>query len=190
MRYTIAAALLLSSASANAGLVSIKSGVLAPGQTVAAQFISMGEDFNPRDNFGVDYSFYGEHWFTVATSSAVSISTAYFGGVCHWVYWNNDTDYGNCDGDNERQELEARRAKLMLPESMNVEWSFDQYSSTLNWTYAYPWQLWLTNTGDQDISYTLKYYTGQIPEPASWALMIAGFGLVGAAARRRGLAAA
>ncbi len=30
----------------------------------------------------------------------------------------------------------------------------------------------------------------QVPEPASWALMIAGFGLIGAAARRRGFAAA
>lgn len=32
--------------------------------------------------------------------------------------------------------------------------------------------------------------TGAIPEPASWALMIAGFGLVGAVARRRALATA
>jgi hypothetical protein len=32
--------------------------------------------------------------------------------------------------------------------------------------------------------------TGGVPEPASWALMIAGFGLAGTALRRRGLAAA
>jgi hypothetical protein len=34
------------------------------------------------------------------------------------------------------------------------------------------------------------YNSGAVPEPASWAMMIAGFGLVGAAMRRRALAAA
>lgn len=37
---------------------------------------------------------------------------------------------------------------------------------------------------------TLTLSTGAVPEPASWAMMIAGFGLVGAALRRRALAAA
>ena len=32
---------------------------------------------------------------------------------------------------------------------------------------------------------TFSYTTGAVPEPASWALMIAGFGLVGSAMRRR-----
>ncbi len=36
----------------------------------------------------------------------------------------------------------------------------------------------------------LSIDTGAVPEPASWALMIAGFGLVGAAMRRRALATA
>jgi PEP-CTERM motif len=42
--------------------------------------------------------------------------------------------------------------------------------------------------GGGDFNYTdlqVILRTGSIPEPASWALMIAGFGLVGAAARRR-----
>ena len=48
-------------------------------------------------------------------------------------------------------------------------------------------------------AYTLSFYgpgdviltstAGAVPEPASWAMMITGFGLVGAAARRRGAAA-
>ena len=37
-------------------------------------------------------------------------------------------------------------------------------------------------TGDVEIIYS---YTDTIPEPTSWAMLIAGFGLVGAAARRR-----
>lgn len=32
---------------------------------------------------------------------------------------------------------------------------------------------------------TITYVTGEVPEPAAWTLMIAGFGLVGAAMRRR-----
>ncbi|MBO9669954.1 MAG: PEP-CTERM sorting domain-containing protein [Sphingobium sp.] len=38
-------------------------------------------------------------------------------------------------------------------------------------------------------SYMVKLkYNGAVPEPASWALMIAGFGVVGAGLRRRKLA--
>lgn len=33
---------------------------------------------------------------------------------------------------------------------------------------------------------TITYLTGEVPEPVGWALMIAGFGLVGAALRRHG----
>lgn len=47
--------------------------------------------------------------------------------------------------------------------------------------------------GDLGFSYTIEAFSnasggenfGTVPEPASWAMMIAGFGLVGAAARRR-----
>ncbi|TRW15286.1 PEP-CTERM sorting domain-containing protein [Glacieibacterium frigidum] len=37
---------------------------------------------------------------------------------------------------------------------------------------------------------SLEFSSGAVPEPASWALMIAGFGAVGVAARRRRVAAA
>ncbi|WP_448581618.1 PEPxxWA-CTERM sorting domain-containing protein [Thermaurantiacus sp.] len=41
-----------------------------------------------------------------------------------------------------------------------------------------------------DLSVEISSRGGVIPEPATWAMLIAGFGLVGAAARRRKLAAA
>jgi hypothetical protein len=41
------------------------------------------------------------------------------------------------------------------------------------------------NGGIQNVSFSFVPANGAIPEPASWAMLIAGFGLVGAAARRR-----
>lgn len=41
------------------------------------------------------------------------------------------------------------------------------------------------NELDQEIGFTLLSQTGAVPEPASWVLMIAGFGLIGGALRRR-----
>jgi peptidoglycan hydrolase-like protein with peptidoglycan-binding domain len=46
----------------------------------------------------------------------------------------------------------------------------------------------LTITGPGDVN--VNGSTGAVPEPASWAMLIAGFGLTGAAARRRRTAAA
>ena len=46
------------------------------------------------------------------------------------------------------------------------------------------------NVGALDVTYTATGPTAGVPEPASWALMIAGFGLAGAALRRRGASAA
>ena len=41
------------------------------------------------------------------------------------------------------------------------------------------------NGGIQNLSFTFDNGVGGVPEPASWAMMIAGFGLTGAAMRRR-----
>jgi hypothetical protein len=43
--------------------------------------------------------------------------------------------------------------------------------------------------GFENDNHTVGIIAGAVPEPASWALMIAGFGLVGAAMRRRRMAA-
>ena len=46
------------------------------------------------------------------------------------------------------------------------------------------YSVWLVD-GDADLSYTLDLHTAAVPEPATWSLMIGGFGLVGARLRRR-----
>ena len=48
----------------------------------------------------------------------------------------------------------------------------------------------LTSIVSGNSTLTITEGTGAVPEPASWALMIAGFGLVGIAARRRSAVAA
>ena len=55
-------------------------------------------------------------------------------------------------------------------------------NGTLNFYY------WDSNNGDNSGSIAFNVSTGAIPEPASWAMMIAGFGMVGFAMRRRRMA--
>ncbi|MBU6166367.1 MAG: PEP-CTERM sorting domain-containing protein [Alphaproteobacteria bacterium] len=48
--------------------------------------------------------------------------------------------------------------------------------------------LYFTVPGNQPLQYRVtQSFIGQVPEPASWLMMIAGFGLVGAVARRQRL---
>jgi hypothetical protein len=74
-----------------------------------------------------------------------------------------------------------------LETSATVNWQLQKYSFIASSTSTKIAFLNGTPTVDNyagldDISLT----TGAVPEPASWALMIAGFGLTGAAMRRRG----
>lgn len=75
-------------------------------------------------------------------------------------------------------------------------------NGTIDWAYVYDngfgWQFGnlgvlpdsIQNEGTADADMNLWAFVagdgGAVPEPATWALMIAGFGLVGVAARRRG----
>jgi hypothetical protein len=54
-----------------------------------------------------------------------------------------------------------------------------------------PANLWTENgfISRVEFSYELGLAPGGVPEPASWAMLIAGFGLTGAAMRRRRTAA-
>jgi hypothetical protein len=72
-------------------------------------------------------------------------------------------------------------------------------TNTINWAFAFSgnnWQLatssfdpdTVPNGGGPDADMNFWAFTGgggAVPEPASWAMLIAGFGLVGAVARRR-----
>ncbi len=57
---------------------------------------------------------------------------------------------------------------------------------------GYATGIYSTGAGGAGLGTTQGFTTGGVPEPASWALLIAGFGLVGASlrGRRRGLASA
>ena len=55
--------------------------------------------------------------------------------------------------------------------------------------YAGTYTLWLYD-GDEGASYSFDAVFAGVPEPATWAMMIAGLGLTGAALRRRSSRAA
>lgn len=59
------------------------------------------------------------------------------------------------------------------------------YNSNTNATYTVNWNFNSTATGAMNDTIVLKQGSGAVPEPASWALMIAGLGVVGASMRRR-----
>jgi hypothetical protein len=74
----------------------------------------------------------------------------------------------------------------------NIDWWY-AYSSDTSWqteSNAWPANI-VPNGGGSSADMNIWAYTGDVvPEPASWAMMIAGFGLVGAAMRRRAMVAA
>jgi len=64
------------------------------------------------------------------------------------------------------------------------------YNGTAWGTGALKLYYWDSNNGDNSQYITANVTAGGVPEPATWALMIGGFGLAGAALRRRAAVAA
>lgn len=83
-------------------------------------------------------------------------------------------------------QLDGSATIFNLPITVNGGSSYFGVVDTTGFTSV---EIYLSSTGDawgiDDVS-----YNNAVPEPASWALMIAGFGLVGAAMRRRSAALA
>ena len=46
------------------------------------------------------------------------------------------------------------------------------------------YSLWIQDSDPGSASYNLKFSVGSVPEPASWALLLVGFGIIGTALRR------
>ena len=75
-------------------------------------------------------------------------------------------------------------------ESGSVGWNEFSFLNDIHLTAGALQQLVLTGVGGGNASYSgvitfMPDATGAVPEPASWALMIAGFGAAGAVLRRR-----
>ncbi len=65
--------------------------------------------------------------------------------------------------------------------TFEIFYYFDAIASTTNGT----WDTTIFGTDQQGILVTSGAATGGVPEPANWAMLIAGFGLTGAVMRRR-----
>jgi hypothetical protein len=76
----------------------------------------------------------------------------------------------------------------------NIDWAFS-FRGASSWTaFNFDWPAnTAPNAGTRDADMNIWAFVGgtpPVPEPATWAMMIAGFGLVGAAMRRRAAAIA
>lgn len=73
---------------------------------------------------------------------------------------------------------------LKIPEPRIYNHDEDGYYQSTDWDYLSGFGLYADYTLAAPLGYRLTL--AQVPEPASWAMMIAGFGLVGGALRRKG----
>jgi hypothetical protein len=130
----------------------------------------------------------------LATVTSQSEQDFIFNSVTTQATWFSGTDRG----------AEGVWKWVAGPEAGTIFWNGGVGGSSptyANWSGGEPNNccggenfLWGNWSGSQwndifpvNLGYTIEYggLGGGVPEPASWALMIAGFGLVGAAARRR-----
>ena len=134
--------------------------------------------------FGVDESFTGG--FTITLPSVVTTPTAFpIASVESCTIQGSITGLVACNDPG-----------FFFPSGlMGVSWgagstSFFYYFAPEAATTAGVWDSVLFGTDQQGRLETIITGTGAVPEPASWAMLIAGFGLVGAVRRRRAAARA
>lgn len=158
------------------------------------EFISAGTSFDSALAAAAALSFNGQQGY-LATVTSQGEQDFIFNSVTKAGTWFSGTD----------RDVEGTWTWIAGPETGQVFWQNGATVTYANWSGGEP-----NNVGNEDLLFgnwngatwndipsgTLGYvveYGGleaAIPEPATWALMIGGFGLVGAAARRRTLAIA
>ncbi|GGE00190.1 hypothetical protein GCM10011529_02970 [Polymorphobacter glacialis] len=188
--FTAAAALLTTFASA-AGAATIDFSALAAGTAVTNQFAGVsvsllgGVDNGPA----IVADVFGEG-LALTNSTTTYYPTAH---TVNFAFGSGASDisfvYNNFGGGNGSSFSAYNGATLVSSGALDATWG---YFST-NVTGSGITSLVLSNnnsTGWQFGVTSLSFTAGAVPEPQSWAMLIAGFGLVGAAMRRRSAALA
>lgn len=148
--------------------------------------------------------FSGNEWFgdSGTTSGAVTYfvsAPAHVNGINHFVLWNEETSgigvfdlwYGTSPGDLSDLVLAGiSPVDNPLADYMGEIWHFGSRPNTGWWTLVMD-GCPQPNPGSYPSCAIGEVAWGgpKVPEPATWAMMIAGFGLVGFAARQRRLLA-
>lgn len=158
------------------------------------EFISAATGFDQALAAAAGSSFNGQQGY-LATVTSADEQAFIFGSVTSSATWFSGSD----------REIEGTWKWLAGPEAGTIFWQNGATLTYANWSGGEPndaggedvlWGNWSgsawNDIGSANLGYVVEYggLNPGVPEPASWALMIGGFGLAGAAMRRRSNAVA
>lgn len=150
---------------------------------------------SPGSGFGGGYIDADHAELTVGTGQTNAYSTTVLVGPTSFGtqhYKAADSSTGAIVGVNARPSMISAVDFIIVPfqyqsgadlgtsTSTYLNTTFADLGLTAGSSYTWTWGI----GADRD-SFTINVLSGAVPEPATWALMILGFGLVGAAMRRR-----
>jgi hypothetical protein len=185
-RISIIAAMLLSTSAVTAGATTINFSALADGTAVTTQFPGLtvslvgGTDTGPAivgDVFGGGLALGNS--VSNFYPTAYSVNFAFSGPVSNLSFKFNN--FGSENGSNYVASGSSGVISTALVDS------FNSYSSVFVTGNGIT-NLSINNNNNDSWLFgigSITFSAGAVPEPASWAMMIAGFGLVGATMRRR-----
>jgi hypothetical protein len=138
--------------------------------------------YNPNDDDGVSKTLHVDFTFSNPTNFPGSGPDATVNGFTVGLNGTND-DYGNLTWAGPAQVNFGSTGLLTITLSPATFDTYD-YGHSVDWNIDHGNKAWVKAT------FALAAPTGGVPEPASWAMMISGFGMAGATLRRRRTAAA
>lgn len=133
-------------------------------------WIGHGMDIFRYSDKGLDWSLGGDPFFSIDGGATALLGGTFSTGV-NWGDGQQASHWAEGEG---MMDPTSRRGEMGTLTALDLS-AFD----------ALGWNLYIDPLQNTGLRITTANMWGAVPEPASWAMMIAGFGLVGAALRRR-----